>query len=160
MGERGDLARGIVAGVGAGLFAAFVMNEFQALWKASAKPTQSEAPPATLVTAEKISKAVAGEPVPKAAETAASNTVHYATGAALGVLYGVAAEFTPGIKTGLGTSYAGAVWAALDNGVVPALKLAPPPDETAPKDHVFAFVSHLVFGVSLELSRRVLAVFL
>ncbi len=161
MGERGNLARGIVAGVGAGLIASFVMNEFQGLWKATAKPSESDdSTPATLKAADRVSEAVAGQPVLKAAETAASNAVHYVAGAILGAFYGIAAEFAPGIRWGFGTSYASAVWAALDNGVVPALKLSPPPDQTAPKDHLYAFVSHLVFGGSLELSRRVLAVIL
>jgi hypothetical protein len=161
MSERGNLARGIVAGVGAGLIAAFVMNEFQALWQASVKSSSGDdGAPATLKAADRISKAVADQPVPKAAETAASDTVHYATGAALGAFYGIAAEFATGITAGCGAGYAGAVWAALDNGVLPALRLSPPPGKTKPKDHLYAFLSHLVFGWAMELSRRVFATIL
>jgi putative membrane protein len=133
MSERGNLARGLVAGVGAGLIASLVMNQFQAAWMALSKSEGSAGESSTLKVANNISTSVAGEPVPKAAEAAASDAVHYATGAALGAFYGAASEFAPGIKAGLGTSYGGVVWAALDNGVLPEFKLSKPQGEIAPK---------------------------
>ncbi|WP_426000464.1 DUF1440 domain-containing protein [Caulobacter sp. DWR1-3-2b1] len=146
-----------MAGVAAGLVASFAMDVFQKAWTALAadkETNKNDKPkPATLKAADKVSQAVAGKVVPDQAQTAASAGVHYVTGAALGAVYGVAAEFAPATTFGFGGLYGSATWLVLDEGLSPALGLAPRPGDVAAADHAYALVSHLVFGAALEFTR-------
>ena len=157
-----DLPKGILAGVAAGLAAAFVMNEFQALWTALSSSSADDdegtsGDPSTLKAADGISTSLAGQPVPEPARKLAASLAHYLTGALLGGVYGAAAEFFPGVTAGLGVRYAAATWVTADEMIVPLLGLAPPPTETKLVDHAYGFVSHAVFGLSLEFARRTMA---
>ena len=154
-----DLPKGIVAGVAAGLAAAFVMNRFQSLWTALAKPKSDGegGDPSTLKAADHVSRTLSGQPVPEPARKLASSATHYIVGAVLGGVYGAAAEFFPGVTGGLGVRYGGAAWLAADEMIVPLLGLAPPPTETKLATHAYGFVSHAVFGIALEASRRAMA---
>ena len=160
MARSGDLSRGLVAGVTAGLAASFVMTEFQKFWRhadANLRQRQAKREPATVKVADAASEALSGEPVPAPARKEASELVHYLTGAAIGAAYGALAEFLPGVTSGFGSAYGGAVWAVLDEGITPALGFAPPPQDSDAKDHLFSFSSHLIFGWALELTRGVIA---
>lgn len=154
-----DLARGLVAGVTAGLVASLVMSAFQEMWTSlDRKPTadgETKSKPATANAADKISKAVSGKPVRKAAENVASEAIHYITGAAVGGIYGALAAYFPRLAAGGGGCFGGAVWLSLDEGAAPMLGLSPPFSKVSPKQHVYALASHLVFGMALEFSRAV-----
>ena len=153
----GNLARGLVAGVAAGLVASLAMDVFQQGWTSLAANKETDknhkSKPATLKAADKVSQAVAGTVVADKAQTVAAAGVHYLTGAALGALYGVAAEFAPAATFGFGSLFGAATWLALDEGLSPTLGLAPRPGDVPATDHAFALVSHLVFGAALEFSR-------
>ncbi|MXQ14842.1 DUF1440 domain-containing protein [Microvirga makkahensis] len=92
-------------------------------------------------------------PKPRQKEIAGP-AVHYAVGAALGGLYGVAAEIAPGVTAGAGLRFGAAVAVALDEGVVPAIGLSGPPWESPSSTHLYALSSHLVFGLTAEIVRR------
>lgn len=150
-----SLWRELAIGIAAGLFASAVMEAAQTAWLAAQKPKDS-GEPATEKTANALSNAVTGEPVPKHLRGIAADAVHYATGAAVGGLYGVAAARFPLVTFGFGSAYGGAVAAILDEAIVPALGLGDLPSKVPFQTHVFGIASHLVFGVSLEASRRLL----
>ena len=149
------LLKGAAVGLAAGLLASLAMNQFQAV-VASLSSDQDDEEPSTEKAADRISRAVTGGPVPDERKEAAGNLVHYALGAALGVAYGIAAEVRPGIIAGFGTAFGTGVAAVLDEAAVPAAGLAAPPSETPASTHVYALVSHLVFGAVTEASRRLL----
>lgn len=149
-----DSLRGLVAGALGGLFASAVMNNFQALAAPLLPP--SDAPPATEVAADKLAIAAAGVAVPDKAKPAAGNAVHYGFGAALGAAYGLAAEWSPAVTAGAGTGFGAAAAGLFDEIAVPALRLSPPPAETPAGLHLYGVISHLVYGVALEASRRLL----
>ena len=107
-------------------------------------------------TADAISEAVIGEEVAAADKTQAGKLVHYATGAALGALYGVGARWLPETRAAWGTAYGLAISAILDEGIVPALGLSAGPTEASLSDHVEGGVGHLVFGMALESVTRVI----
>ena len=157
-----NIVKGAVAGVAAGLVASFVMNQFQSLWSAMAEAgsggddEQSDEEPATTKAADKAAEAVTGEPVPEPLRKYADPAVHYATGAMVGLVYGALAEVFPQVTKGGGAAYGGLVAVGLDEGVVPALGLAPPPTEVPPGKHMYGLSSHVVFGWALEASRRFL----
>lgn len=146
-----------MAGVAAGLVASLAMNVFQKAWTALAADKENKknekSKPATLKATDKVSQAVSGEVVPDKAQTAASAGVHYVTGAALGAICGVAAEFAPATTLGFGGLFGSATWLILDEGLSPALGLAPRSGDVAAADHAYALVSHLVFGAALEFTR-------
>ena len=74
--------------------------------------------------------------------------------AALGVAYGVAAEFRPGVTAGYGTAFGTAAAALLDEGAVPAVGLGAAPWTAPASTHAYALSSHLVFGAVTEFVRR------
>lgn len=148
--------KGALAGLVAGLVASFAMDRFQALTAKLAKSNEGGGDPATVQAADAVSEAVAGGPVAQSHKEAAGSAVHYLTGAALGMLYGIAAEYRSEVTRGFGTAFGTATAAALDEGIVPALGLAPKPTRTPPATHAYAAASHWVFGAVAELTRRAL----
>jgi uncharacterized membrane protein YagU involved in acid resistance len=82
--------------------------------------------------------------------------VHYAVGAASGMVYGVAAEFLPEITNGFGLPYGAVFWLTVDEGAVPLLGLSKGPTSYPMSTHFYALTSHLVFGVTAEGVRRAL----
>ncbi len=156
--RRANLARGVIAGVAGGLIASYAMNRFQKAWITLASEGDGKkAKPATLKVADAVSKAATGKLVPDKAQDAASSAVHYLTGAALGALYGAAAETWPVVAKGAGVAYGTAAWLAVDEGLVPLMGFGPPADEVPAKTHAFGLVSHAVFGMTLDLVRRLAA---
>ena len=148
--------RGLAIGIAAGLIASAVMEAAQAVWLAAQHSTGDGGEPATEKTANAVSAAVTGRPVPKHLRGIAADAVHYATGAAVGGVYGTVAARFPLVTLGFGSVYGGAIAAILDEAIVPALGLGDPPSKVPLATHIFGIASHVVFGVSLEASRRLL----
>ncbi|MDB5590912.1 DUF1440 domain-containing protein [Enterovirga sp.] len=157
-----DLAKGVLAGAVAGVVASVTMDLFQRGYAAMSSggsgreggPEQDE--PSTVKVANRIAMATAGHRVPDAYGAYAGEAVHLGTGAALGALYGAAAEAEPRLAAGGGALYGGTIWAVLDQGVVPGLRLGPPPRDQGAADYAYSLASHVVFGVALEATRRLL----
>ncbi|MBA3896376.1 MAG: DUF1440 domain-containing protein [Sphingomonadaceae bacterium] len=144
-----DPLRGLLAGIAAGLAAAFAMNRFQELW-----PTDGEGDPATVKAAQRACRAATGRSLSDDLKEPAGNALHYGLGAALGALYGLAAEYAPRVTAGFGTAFGTATALILDEVAVPAAGLAGPPWKTPAAAHAYGIVSHLVFGATAEAARR------
>src|SRR5207248_211947 len=84
----------------------------------------------------------------------AGSAVHYAFGTLVGAAYGALAEAVPLSSRAYGTLYGAAVWLAADEIAVPALGLGERPTRTPPIAHVKALASHLVYGLTTDLTRR------
>jgi putative membrane protein len=65
------------------------------------------------------------------------------------------AELTPGVTACGGMMFGAAVWVVADESVVPALGLSKPPTEYPLSVHVYSLASHLVYGLTAEITRRV-----
>jgi uncharacterized membrane protein len=153
--NRPDPLKGAIAGIAGGLAASFVMTQFQALVAKVAGGVPGDGgKPATEKAADKVSSLVLGHPVPKQQAQLAGEAVHYAFGAAVGGAYGVAAEYRQGVTLGQGAAFGLFSAAALDEGATFASGLAKPPWTYPPAVHLYSFASHLVYGVTTELSRR------
>ena len=170
--------KGMVAGLAGGLVASWTMNQFQAAWtriaEGAEKPhgAQSMKPSdgsqgeqgqdsqddenATVKTAEAISKGVFGHELQKSEKEPAGAAVHYAFGTLSGGMYGVLAEVTPQVTTAAGLPFGAGFWLLADEITVPLLGLAKPPTEYPVSTHVYALASHLVYGLTAEMSRRAL----
>lgn len=176
-----DVWKGLVAGMIGGLFASWMMNEYEAAvqrvsksWKAndsrqrtakhkqpSQQPanrgsSQSEDTNATAKMADLVSEKVLHRKLSLEEEKKAAPVVHYGYGALAGGLYGAAAEIVPAVKKGGGTFYATALFVGGDEIAVPALGLSRPALTYPLSVHANALASHLVYGLSTEVGRRVM----
>jgi len=170
--------KGLVAGLASGLVAAWTMNQFQAAWTRvaagsekshgaqSMQPAEgssgnqaqdaNEQDDATVETAKVISEGVFGHELKESEKETAGAMVHYAFGTATGGLYGALAEVTPQVTTAAGLPFGAVFWLIADEISVPLLGLSKGPTEYPPSTHVYALASHLVYGVTTEISRRAL----
>ena len=160
--DQSDLLLGLLAGLAGGLVASAAMNAFQSvatpllarLQGGDDRDNHDASEPTTVKAAEAVSSGLLGHPLRDDEKDAAGEAVHYATGAALGGLYGVAAMIEPRVTAGMGTAYGAVVAAVLDESIVPALRLSGPPWQSPLSTHAYSLASHLVFGLTLELARR------
>jgi hypothetical protein len=152
-----DPLRGALAGVAGGLVASAAMNGFQAAWQAVAGSSASGGgEPATVEAAENVAQSAGEAPIPEQSKSAAGNTVHYAFGAALGALYGLAAEYVPSVTAARGATFGIGSMLLFDDAAVPAAGLGEPPTESSLGTHVYSAASHLVYGGALESVRRLI----
>jgi putative membrane protein len=176
--RKGDLWKGLAAGLVGGLVASWTMNKFQAAWTKSTegfeKPhgAQSMQPSegedaeqaseenkenqddATVKAARAIAEGVLGHKLKENEKEAAGAVVHYAFGTATGGLYGAVAELAPEVTVGVGLPFGAAFWLVADETAVPLLGLSKPPTEYPVSTHIYALASHLVYGLTAELVRR------
>jgi len=111
---------------------------------------------ATVETAKVISEKIFGHELQENEKKPAGAAVHYAFGAATGGLYGALAEVAPQVTTAAGLPFGAAFWLIADETAVPLLGLSKGPTAYPVSTHVYSFASHLVYGVTAELSRRAL----
>lgn len=172
-----DLLKGLAAGLTAGLVASWTMNEFQAAWSKKAEgfekphgaqamqPSEGEKPgkegqnkeqqdDATVKVARAVSENVLGRPLEEGEKKGAGAAVHYAFGTATGGLYGAVAEFAPAVTMAGGLPFGAAFWLTADETVVPLLNLSKGPTKYPLSVHAYALASHLVYGLTAELTRR------
>lgn len=159
MMNTGNVARGAVLGLVGGLLAAGAMSLAHRILADVIPETQTPAvePPedATVKVASAVT-GLAGHTLTEDEKARAGSAVHYAFGAAVGALYGAAAEIVPGVTAALGLPFGIAVWLGAHVIVVPALGLAEPPTRRPVAKEAEEFVLHLVYGSATELARRLL----
>jgi putative membrane protein len=180
--RTGAVWKGLAAGVVGGLVASAVMNQFQALlsWLVEgeershgAQSMQQGSPQQGIGRAlqakgkdeaeddapERLANAIAvgifDYELTEHEKEVAGIAFHYAMGVTSGALYGAVAEAIPAVKVGVGVPFGAAVWLIADEGLVPAVGLSKSPSEYPLSIHAYAFASHLVFGLTTELVRRV-----
>jgi len=180
---KGDVLKGLLAGVVGGLAASVVMNQFQSLLGKSAgmkershgaqslqqgapqhgigrdlqeRGSEDERDDAAMRLANAISVSVSDQELTHSEKHIAGTALHYAYGIGMGGLYGATAELTPVVTVGAGLGYGAIVWVVADEGVVPALGLSKSATEYPLSIHAYAFTSHLVYGLTLEVVRSAL----
>jgi len=176
--DDGNVWKGMVAGLAGGLVASWTMNQFQAAWTKlagnsekshgaqSMQPSNGstgnqaqdakEQDDATVETAKVISEKVFGHELQESEKRPAGAAVHYVFGTATGGLYGALAEVSPQVTTAAGLPFGAVFWVIADETAVPLLGLSKGPTAYPLSTHVYSFASHLVYGMTAELSRRAL----
>lgn len=176
--QNGDVLKGVVAGLAGGFVASWTMNQFQAAWTRiaadsekshgaqSMQPSEGsegdgsqdakEQDDATVETAKAISRNVLGRELKETEKETAGAVVHYAFGTVTGGLYGALAEVSPQVTKGAGLPFGAAFWLIADEVAVPLLGLSKGATEYPVSTHAYALASHLVYGMTAELSRRAL----
>ena len=178
-GRERHALRGVMAGVGAGLLASWVMNRFmsgpgqkleealksdqekleehllqmeQADQGGESEPKQD----ATMKAADAlVATATGGQHLSFEQQETAGPMVHYGFGALAGGLYGALAEYSSTVRLGMGTGFGAALFAGADLMAVPAFHLGPSVSETEPKALANPLAAHLVYGATTELLRQV-----
>jgi uncharacterized protein DUF1440 len=84
------------------------------------------------------------------------NAVHWALGIAAGAAYGVLRHRVPGLRRAGGAKFGTAFWATVDEGLVSALGLTPPPQAFPFQTHARGLVGHLAYGIVADRTLRVL----
>ena len=75
-------------------------------------------------------------------------------GAGTAAAYGVLAEVAPIVTAGDGLAFGTSVWLLADEVAVPAAGLSKSPRTIPLTTHIYALVSHLVYGWTTEIVRR------
>ena len=169
--------KGLVAGAAGGLVGTIAMTQFQKAWQKAAEKKQlgdnlqqretrshehaaeqqhEEEEDATMKAAGNLARA-AGTELTHEQRGAASPFIHYGFGTAMGALWGVAMETSPrAIRKQrsplFGSVFGSALFLGADEVAVPALGLAEVPEK--PSSHLYAWASHLVYGLTAEFVRR------
>ncbi len=177
MADQRHVVRGVLAGIAGGLMASWVMNEFIAgpgvtLQHAvqteqeniqqdqQANKLKQDGEPkidATMKTADAIVNTVTGgRHLSLEEKQKAGPVVHYAFGALMGGLYGGFAEYSSLARSGFGTVFGSVLFTGADLLAVPALHLSGAPAESPVDSYATPLVSHLVYGATTELVRRVI----
>jgi len=166
MGQQRNPWKGLVAGMAGGLVAAWAMNRFQAVWNIPFPgPSRSKHPwgeneaakeqdDTTVKTASAISEKVFGHRLTEKEKRVAGTAVHYLFGTLVGGLYGGVAERFPKVTHGGGLPFGTVFWLTADETAVPLLGLSKPPTQYPMSVHLYAFLSHLVFGAVAETARK------
>jgi len=160
--------RGILAGVAGGLVAAWAMNAFsegpgQKLSKAlqpanPAQPSADSGPrqDATMKAADYLVEfATGGRHLTFEEQQKDGPIVHYAFGALMGGIYGGLAEYSPLVRSGMGATFGSVLFGGADLLAVPGLHLSAPLSDSPPATLVTPYATHLVYGVTTELVRRI-----
>jgi putative membrane protein len=89
---------------------------------------------------------------------ARSTIVHYAVGALAGGAYGLAAEFIPAVRAGYGTGYASLLFMGGSQALLPGFGFGVLNSRAATQGDGLS--GHIVYGATLEATRRLLRRFL
>lgn len=162
MRRQDMILRRVATGVAAGLTASFLSKRFQAVWNTvqqekTGEPAEGGATqpdPSPVKAADRLLRLLGRRPLPEARKGLAGNLVHYATGAGMGVAYTLLSAPFPRIAAARGLAFGVLTDIVLDKALVPALGLALPPWRKPMLRHLYALATHLVFGLTLDVSAR------
>jgi putative membrane protein len=162
----GAIWKGAAAGAIGGLVGSWVMNEVSPVIDKIASAagngqqqkqtanSEQEPEDATMITAEKISEAVAGIRLSKEQKKKGGSIVHYAFGALTGAVYGAVAEILPSVTSLAGLPYGAALFVGVDEVTLSVLGLTKMPNEYPLSSHLSGLGQHLVYGATTEFVRR------
>jgi len=110
---------------------------------------------ATVKTAKRLAQPL-GIQVPEEHKEKAGLGVHWAYGMSWGAVYGYVAHKRPKLALWSGIAFGSFLWLFGDELMVPALRLAPPPQKFPVSAHLKALGAHLAYGTGADLGWRAL----
>jgi putative membrane protein len=123
-----------------------------------ARPNDTDATipdePGSMQAASAVAKPLMGRPLTVREKEIAGPVMHYLFGAAVGAVYGIAAEKDSSAARGAGIPYGIGVWLFADEIGMHAAGFATHPADYPVSRHAAALASHIVFGLTLEGVRR------
>ncbi|HEX8925578.1 MAG TPA: DUF1440 domain-containing protein [Terriglobales bacterium] len=157
-----DIWKGAVAGLVGGIVGSWVMNQFQLGWTKLSRSEQTEQKQkqqpetdedATMRMANRLLRPIIGRELTHREKKIGGPIVHYTFGGSMGALYGTLAEVSPMIRWGAGTGFGSALFVAADEIAVPLARLSGSPKDTPLNLHLYAWASHIVYGLATETTR-------
>jgi putative membrane protein len=132
------------------------MHEAQAARSTAPQVETEKGDQATVKLAEHVSRNLFDHPLTPAEKKIAGPTVHFGYGGLVGALYGGLSELIPTVSIGLGIPYATVLWLVGSEVAVPAMGLSKPATEVPVEKHASNMATHFVYGLTLDISRRIL----
>ncbi len=149
--SRSVVTRSVAKGLLAGLIGGLVGSTAKIVGEIIYNPrTQGQTPP-PVILAERI----AGHPLDTHTQNVAMQTIHYVFGGATGAIYGAAAEFAPIVTVGYGAAFGVVLQLFTHETLVPAAGLDVPAPQQPAREHLSEFFTHILYGVSTEIVRRI-----
>ena len=149
--HRSKVSRSVAKGLLAGLIGGLVGSAAKTVGEIIYNPrTQGQTSPPVLLAQKAL-----GHPLNKHDQTIAEQTIHYVFGGATGAIYGVAAEFAPVVTTGYGAAFGVVLQLLTHETLVPAAGLDVPAPQQPAREHLSELFTHILYGVSTEVVRRV-----
>jgi len=144
---KGEVWKGLVAGLVGGLVASWTMNRFQDVWMTlsvndhstdtqSANAKSKEQDDTTVRAASAISEGIFDHKLTGDEKRIAGPAVHYSLGTGVGGLYGAVGEVVPEVTKGAGLPFGAAFWLVVDETAVPLLGLSKGPTKYPLSTHV------------------------
>ena len=146
--SRRFVAKGLLAGALGGLAGGVSKLAGELIYPPR---TQGQQPPPAIL-AEKI----AGHPLSKPSQTAATQVFHWTFSVGIGAIYGVAAEFAPVVTIGYGIVFGEIVLLTTHESTLPLLGLNEPPLQQPAREQKSEIITHAMYGVTVEAVRRLL----
>jgi len=109
-------------------------------------------------TADRLAKSTRGKGLSRRQRRDAVPIVHYAVGALAGGAYGLAAELIPAVRAGYGTGYASLLFMGGSQSLLPGFGFGVLNSRAATQGDGLS--GHIVYGATLEVTRRILRRFL
>ena len=145
LGDK-DLAKGLLAGLIGGVVATAAKTLAEKVYP----PRTHGEPEPPEVLAEKL----AGHGLDETPRAVASETIHWAFGAAAGAAYGGLAEFYPAATARDGANFGMTLMALTHEGALPAMGLSADPADQTAREKSSEMVTHVIFGLVCEAVRR------
>ena len=142
-----SVAKGLLAGLIGGLVGSAIKTVGEVIYNPR---TQGQTSPPVL-----LAQRVVGHPLDKHQQTIAEQSIHYVFGGATGAIYGAAAEFLPVVTIGYGSAFGIVLQLLTHETLVPAAGLDVPAPQQPAREHLSELFTHVLYGVSTELIRRV-----
>ena len=164
-----DLVKGVLAGVVGGLVGSWVMLKFvegpgpafERAMQGQRKPTAAEereqaagTESVTMQAADTFYHLGTGGHLTHEERAEEGEAVHYVFGALMGMGYGVVTEYVPVVGVGMGGAFGTALWAGTDLTSIPAVGFAAAPWEEPASAHASHWAAHMVYGIVMEGTRR------
>lgn len=144
------LGKGLAAGAAGGVVGAGVKLVCEQI--VPPRAPGREPPPGILVS--NVLQARRGYGLDHAGKQKAAMAIHWTFSTLTSAAYGALAEFFPVVTAGYGTGYGEAIWLASHESTLPLLHLTPPLSQVPASEQINEFVSHGIFGASVEATRR------
>jgi hypothetical protein len=147
--------------LGAAGFARNDLGRDAAHHRIDAKPNDSDGTisdePATRKAASHATEVITGEPLDERGKDVVGTILHHAFGAFVGAIYGAAAVRFPTLTAGGGIPFGATVWLTAAEAGMPLVGLTKAPTAYPSERHIASLLSHLVYGATVEMTRRTLS---
>lgn len=100
--------------------------------------------------------ALTGHDLPEPAQHMAENIVHWIFGSSAGVVYALLAEEFTWVTIGYGAAFGVAFWVTFHEILLPLIGWSGTPAVMTFHEQINELISHILYGIALELTRRVI----